>query len=303
MTSRTTRRRRARRGFTLIELLVVIAVVGVLIALLLPAVQAAREASRRMTCQNHLKQIGLAAQSIEAATKRLPPPKAGNGTYNELGSTFVLLLPYLEQIQLSKNYDATKSIFDPQNLPVTGTPLSIYLCPSMALPRDVPDRACGEQLAPGSYAISSRTEYAKHGSLDGAFMNPPATGPYELRPEDISDGLSNTLLVGEVNYGHESYLWENCEGREKESKWGDHTWAHGYWWHAWGHMSAKHPELYSSSLYAAPDSNRVFRSDHPGGVQFVLLDGSVHFLRDGTAPEIRRALVTRAGEESNHVFQ
>jgi prepilin-type N-terminal cleavage/methylation domain-containing protein len=298
------RQRSDRRGFTLIELLVVIAIVGVLIVLLLPAVQAAREASRRMACQNHLKQIGLATHSFEAATGHLPPPKVGNGTYNELGSTFVLLLPYLEQVQLFKGYDLAKSIFDPQNLPVTGTPVSIYLCPSMALPRDVPDRGCGEQLAPGSYAISSRTEYARHGSLDGAFINPPDSGLYSLQGKDVTDGLSNTLLVGEVNYGHHGYFWENCEGREGETKWGDHTWAHGYWWHAWGHMSGKYPELYNnSSFYGGGDSNRVFRSDHPGGVQFVLLDGSVHFLRDGTAPEIRRALVTRAGDEPSHAFQ
>ena len=129
-------------------------------------------------------------------------------------------------------------------------------------------------------------------------MNPPATGPYELRPEDISDGLSNTLLVGEVNYGHESYLWENCEGRENESKWGDHTWAHGYWWHAWGHISAKHSDLYNSRVYAAPDSNRVFRSDHPGGVQFAMVEGSVRFVADYIDAGVLNALATRDGGEA-----
>jgi len=295
---------RARRGFTLIELLVVIAIIGVLVALLLPAVQAAREAARRMACQNHLKQIGLAAQNFTAAKGHLPPPKAGNGTYNSLGSAFVLLLTYLEQVQLVADYDPAKSIFDPQNLPITAAPLPVYLCPSMALPRDVPDRGCGEQLAPGSYAISSRTEYTKHGALDGAFENPPATGPYSLGVQDITDGLSNTLLVGEVNYGHQDYLWDNCDARNGQTKWGDHTWAHGYWAYGWGHMSARYPALYNnSSYYGAADSNRVFRSDHPGGVQFVLLDGSVQFLTNESDPEIRRALVTRAGDEPNHHFQ
>jgi prepilin-type N-terminal cleavage/methylation domain-containing protein len=298
---RSCKRTVARAGFSLIELLVAIAIIGVLIALLLPAVQAAREASRRMSCQNHLKQIGLAVQNYESATGRLPPPKAGRGTYNDRGSTFVLLLPYIEQRQLFAGYDLEKPIVDPRNLPITEKPVDLYLCPSMALPREVPDRACGEQLAPGSYAISSRTDYALHGNLDGAFVNPPETGEYPLAARHITDGLSNTLLVGEVNYGHHGYYWENCEGREGEVKWGDHTWAHGYWFHSWGHMSTKYPELYNNSAnYMSPYSNRVFRSDHPGGVQFVMLDGSVQSIATETDPLVRKALVTRAGEEPSH---
>ncbi|MBA3480579.1 MAG: DUF1559 domain-containing protein [Pirellulales bacterium] len=287
-----------RSGFSLIELLVVIAIVGVLIALLLPAVQSARETSRRMSCQNRLKQIGLAVQNFESAKAHLPPPKAGGGTYNDLGSTFVLLLPYIEQWQLFASYDLEKTTVDPHNLPITEKPVDLFLCPSMALPRDVPDRSCGEQLAPGSYAISSRTEYAKHGNLDGAFQNPPNDGNYSLAARHITDGLSNTLLVGEVNFGHHGYLWENCDSHNGQTKWGDHTWAHGYWALSWGHMSARYPELFNnSSYYGGADSNRVFRSDHSGGVQFVMLDGSVHFLTTETDPAIRRALVTRAGDE------
>jgi prepilin-type N-terminal cleavage/methylation domain-containing protein len=292
-----------RSAFSLIELLVAIAIIGVLIALLLPAIQSAREASRRMSCQNHLKQIGLAVQNFESAKGHLPPPKAGSDTYDDLGGMFVLLLPYIEQRQLFAQYDLSKSIVDPHNLPITEKPVDLYLCPSMALPRDVPDRSCGEQLAPGSYAISSRTEYAKRNSLDGAFANPSANGAYSLAARHITDGLSNTLLVGEINYGHHGYTWENCDSQNGQTKWGDHTWAHGYWAHGWGHMSAKYPGLYNNTAYyGGADSNRVFRSDHPGGVQFALLDGSVHFLRDGTDPEIRRALVTRAGEEVDHQF-
>jgi prepilin-type N-terminal cleavage/methylation domain-containing protein len=90
------------QGFTLVELLVVIAIIGVLIALLLPAVQAARECARRMSCQNNLKQIGLATQNYTAAMKHLPPPKLGGPTTSsngetQFGSTFVILLPYLEE--------------------------------------------------------------------------------------------------------------------------------------------------------------------------------------------------------------
>jgi prepilin-type processing-associated H-X9-DG protein len=158
-------------------------------------------------------------------------------------------------------------------------------------------------LAPGSYAISSRTDYKQQDQLDGAFANPSDSGEYSLATRHITDGLSTTLLVGEVNYGYHSYYWENCDGRESDVKWGDHTWAHGYWAHSWGHMSSKYPELYNNvASYTAPFSNRVFRSDHPGGVQFVMLDGSVHMIATDTDPLIRKALVTRAGDEPSHTF-
>ena len=98
-------------------------------------------------------------------------------------------------------------------------------------------------------------------------------------------------------------LWTNCPELNGTSKWGDQTWAHGYWALAWGHMAAKFPAVYNNSTeYAPPHSNRAFRSDHPGGVQFVLVDGSVQFISDDSSPDVRRALVTRAGDEIDHDF-
>jgi len=287
------------RGFTLVELLVVIAIIGILVALMLPAIQAARESARRMGCQNNLKQIGLAAENYSHTNRHLPPPMVGDEQFKKLGSTFVLLLPYLEEGNRFSQYDLTKEVYDPVNLPITSKPVDIYLCPSMNLPRAVPEGDC-EKLGPGSYIISSRTEYLKFQSLDGAFANPKAGSRYSLSIQHIPDGMSKTLLIGETNYGHQKMLWTKCSSVNGQIMWGDQTWADGYWALAWGHMSGKYPALYDNSHdYTPPDSDRTFRSDHPGGVQFVLLDGSVHFLSDSSDPNVRRALVTRAGGESD----
>jgi prepilin-type N-terminal cleavage/methylation domain-containing protein/prepilin-type processing-associated H-X9-DG protein len=294
-----------RRGFTLVELLVVIAIIGVLIALLLPAVQAAREAARRMSCQNKLKQIGLATQNYTAAQKHLPPPKHGDTNYNQRGSTFVLLLPYLEQASRFAAYDLTKDVTDPVNLPITSQPIDVYTCPSMAMMRQAPEAGCGEKLGASSYLISSRTEYLNYGALDGAFENPPSDGQYRLSTQHITDGTSNTLLVGETNYSHQGWTWAATECAELAGtvKYGDQTWAEGYWNLSWGHMAANFPQAYNNSVeFQKPISARVFRSDHPGGVQFVFLDGSVRLVGDGSDAEVRRALVTRAGDETNHQF-
>ncbi|MCA9257641.1 MAG: DUF1559 domain-containing protein [Planctomycetales bacterium] len=292
-------REESRRGFTLVEVLVVIAIIGVLVALLLPAIQAAREAARRCQCRIRLKQVGLATLNYHSAQNHLPPPSVGSSTYDDYGSTFVVLLPYLEEAALFANYHPDKPVADPVNLPITSRPVTVYTCPSMALPRDVPEVGCGEAMAPGSYAISSRTEYKNRTQPDGAFDSPHGNA-YSLALKHILDGSSHTLLVGEINYGHRQFLWSGCGDADGTPRWGDQTWANGYWYY-WGHMAARYPRLYNNSHdFVAPNSVRAFRSDHPGGVQFVLLDGSVQWVGDDVAPEIRRALVTRDGGETDH---
>jgi prepilin-type processing-associated H-X9-DG protein len=166
--------------------------------------------------------------------------------------------------------------------------------------RQVPESTC-EQLGPSSYMISSRTEYHSYGALDGAFDNPPPDGNYQLASRHITDGTSNTLLIGETNYSQEGLKWTKCPGLNGSTKWGDQTWAEGYWNLAWGHMAKGADEAFNNSVkYVHPISDRTFRSDHPGGVQFVFLDGSVRMMMNETAPDIRHALVTRAGDETDH---
>jgi prepilin-type N-terminal cleavage/methylation domain-containing protein/prepilin-type processing-associated H-X9-DG protein len=308
-----------RVGFTLVELLVVIAIIGILVALLLPAVQAARECSRRMSCTNNLKQVGLAVQNYHDSMHHLPPPNAvmpGMETkespfYQVTISALGLLLPYLEDSVRYAGFDLKKPVDDPQNLQLVSGPIDVYMCPSMRMPRAVPDTKCGEKLGPGSYLISTRTQYGKW-DLDGAFDAPTGTklpggkymvDPYTLSLKHITDGLSKTMVAGEINYGHQKFTWADCDGTNGQPRWGDFFWAHGYRTEGWGHMGANYPALYNNSTdYADPDGRRVFRSDHPGGVQFVFLDGSVHFLSNDSLPEVRRALVTRAGGETDYAF-
>ena len=308
--------RRTQCAFTLIELLVVIAIIGILVALLLPAIQAARESARRMTCQNNLKQIGLAVHNYQLTQKHLPPPQIPappeDSMFAEWGSTFVLLLPYLEEGDRYASYDTTKTVTHKTNRPTSSTMIPTYLCPTMQLPREVPTTDCGEELGPGSYIISTRTDYANFNITDpevmnGAFTLPKPGEPYTLSLQHFLDGTAKTLLVGEIDYGLTDWQWAGCAPRAGQTKWGEQTWADGYWTRGWGHLDWITYEQLGVSTYNADrrlqNNQRVFRSDHPGGVQFVFVDGSVHFIQESIQYPVLRALVTRAGAEADHTFE
>ncbi|QDT70280.1 Type II secretion system protein G precursor [Planctomycetes bacterium MalM25] len=286
------------RGFTLVELLVVIAIIGILVALLLPAVQAARETARRCLCRSNLRQVGLATLMYHDVNRTLPPPKAGEvGATTDHGSALVLLLPYLEEGSLYATYDIEKKISDPVNRLVTTGTIPAYLCPSMR-PPTVAASGGGQPYGYGSYLISTREQYQPVINT-GAFDNVSADKPYRLSLAEVTDGTSQTLLAGEINYPFgEAELLPSADNPPLPGQGGAFAWAQGYWILAWGHMSGEAPQLFNNNdKHAAPLSLRTFRSDHPGGVNFVKLDGSVLFLTDDSDTELRRALVTRAGDE------
>ena len=135
--------RRSGRGFTLVELLVVIAIIGLLMALLLPAIQAAREAARRSQCLNNLKQIGLGVLNFRAGKRcfpqtyqplRVPDLAAPKGTETYGPSAWTLILPYVEQTSVYRRIDCTKAALSPSNMPPANpaysTPMNVFLCPS-----------------------------------------------------------------------------------------------------------------------------------------------------------------------------
>lgn len=282
--------RHSIRGFTLVELLVVIAIIGILMGLLLPAVQMAREAARRTSCSNRIRQIGLASLNYESAKQHLPPPKIGSGDFNTLGSTFVLLLPYMEQGNRFDRFDITASISAPGNRELTSQSLDIYTCPSMQLHDDSPD------FGEGSYLISYASRYRPAvvgASADGAFAEAPETPGerYRLRLSAFRDGTSNTFFYGETD---NSVLWTGSN--ENAGQWGRYRWAQGYWFNSQSHVEGTF-NLQGPMEETQFREYRTFRSDHPSSVLFCMVDGSVRTIADDIRPEILRAAVTRNGKE------
>lgn len=295
----------SRTAFTLVELLVVIAIIGILIALLLPAVQQAREAARRMSCSNQVKQIGLATHNFHdtygefpyASRDRLPGDDG-----NTYATGWIQILPFLEQDAVARRWDPEEprnSTTDTDGDGWTNATLQqeiipSYLCPSMVMPNG--DLA--ENRAPSSYQFCSGSvdisliHYAVYYGLDepgydGAII-PIKTngtpGPNHRDPtsfRDIVDGTSNTFLVGETDFMPEGV---------PSTSYGA-VWAYGYLY-GWGstyHPLNKHD--HTSTAYGG------FRSQHPGGAMFSLADGSVRFVAETIDTDVYNAIGTRAGGE------
>jgi len=271
-------RQRRRLGFTLVELLVVIAIIGILIAILLPAVQAAREAARRMQCTNNLKQIGLAFHNYHDTFRCFPPAYVDvspNSNDEEWGWA-VFLLPYVEQKPLYeqmrvKEIPLYKMAADVNLRDLMQTPLDVYICPSDKIRKLVlttaqdPDQGRNDFLHsnpsfPPGYqpAASSYAGSKGHQNVldDGRGAVP---GRSTISFAYVSDGTSHTFLASERNLYHRSGSWVGV--RQSNT---------GHW-------------VLCMTSFRMNHSNHVvwsFSSYHPDGANFVFCDGSVKFISD-----------------------
>jgi prepilin-type N-terminal cleavage/methylation domain-containing protein len=292
-----------RRAFTLVELLVVIAIIGVLVALLLPAVQAAREAARRMKCQSNMKQLGIGLHNYHDIHSRVPPAGIHNQGSQSAGSSCwgpswaVMLLPMIEQGTLHSQYNFSLiRTRDTPNDRVVAVKVPAYVCPSD--PANPPPWVNSVPHARGNYACNagpasafSVTEFPR--GIRGAF-SPPFYWGTAFR--EVTDGLSSTIFVGEIIAGRE-------EG-DVRGAWASPL---GVFFSGTSGSSAtppSQPVLINGNALddsrrdrpakcSAPNNDRnlrciadgdrpthALRSRHPGGVQAALGDGSVRFVND-----------------------
>ncbi|MFZ5831736.1 MAG: DUF1559 domain-containing protein [Planctomycetota bacterium] len=320
-----------RRGFTLIELLVVISIIGVLVGLMLPAVQAARESARRLQCANHLKQMALAVHNYHDANRCFPPGGITRGESEAYVKTSVNwaieILPYLDLQSLYQQYDQTVSNQDPGlnngNQIVRESPVATYVCPSepnggvLEIPGtgpggDVNRGGAGLMYRTGSYkcvagAVSSKVPLREQGWWDMYFTDWPLpernrrgvmhmVGVLDWECEklsDVADGASHTLMIGEKS---------TVTGRKWTS-----FWAYPYIYYTMGH-SVEHPLSISNDMdecfemaakmgvWSAPCA-RSWGSFHPDVIQFAVVDGSVRTISKFVDLTVLCAVSTIEGEE------
>lgn len=278
-----------RQAFTLVELLVVIAIIGVLVALLLPAVQSAREAARRMQCANNVRQISLAVHNYHDSHKYLPP--ASTNASLSGSSAFAAILPYIEQANLYSQYDFSKGNSEAVNLQAVSQRIKAYICPSCFFARKVPISGCdANDRAPGTYGFSTSTS-DPYSLSDGAIVN--ANTPL-TRFASISDGTSNTFLVGEAHWGFRDYAFTSgpCTGQVRGG--------FSYWSSPYPLATAFTTKGPFNAQSMNGDSMRLatFRSSHPSGVNMTNVDGSTRFVTDSIDHAILDAAATREGGES-----
>jgi prepilin-type N-terminal cleavage/methylation domain-containing protein len=283
-----------RTAFTLVELLVVIAIIATLVGLLLPAIQTAREAGRTSACKNNLKQFGVAMHNYEASHKQLPPGyrfvsgPEGNGLGFSWGA---LLLPFMEETAVYKQFRFDLPLYDPANLIPREKHLPVFLCPTDPISPngfvEMGDERYAMACYVGNFGPPDLDE--TQDKRDGVFSRNSQT-----RLKDITDGLSKTFMLGERQNGPFRHVGVHGHHFEYETAWAgairevddpsdDH-----------GHMvlfQSGHPPNDANS------DDRDVSSAHQGFAQFLMCDGSVRAVSESIDANTYLAFSTRAGGE------
>lgn len=301
------KRTRLRQAFTLVELLVVIAIIGILIGMLLPAVQQVREASRRISCANKVRQLGLAVLNYESAHMKFPAGYSFNsqsnaGNWLKAWGWGARVLPFLEQDNLSNILRVNSmefndvlpgssfSSWDPALVSAMQTNLEVFRCPSDIGPEINTTTAFVAGSVPDTHKPGTSNYVGVYAYQYSNWPNSHVNVP--RRPEgcfgaqvgqtlaSISDGSSNTFLIGERSYVHHAGYWVGVGNVNSEAQWSS-------------------PKVIGRIFLFKPNPPLIgrfysaFSSEHPGGLNFAFADGSVHFipqdidfnnglLRDGT---------------------
>jgi prepilin-type N-terminal cleavage/methylation domain-containing protein len=334
--SRDAMNRTAPKGFTLVELLVVIAIIGVLVALLLPAIQAAREAARRTQCQNQMRQIGIALQNHHDVKKQLPA--GGFWDHKNYPDTPAIhsgwgwlpkTLPYIEQSQLYAQVDfklAPADKNDSNNRALIQTDVPGLLCPSNSFRGETTDN---EGYYPTKSPIQPQVAEADYAASNGDYRNLGGTG----------DGLDHTAdndADGKPDWPSEGNVWVTSYGPKYPSRgvinrygWaakfkeipdglsntfavgeciGAWCMAQNVWTQSWS--TTARPINHRNEYYSASSQNWptvdnpqwsdsiVFRSLHPGGAHFIMCDASVHFVSENIDHVSYKAMASREGGET-----
>lgn len=292
------------RGFTLVELLVVIAIIGILIALLLPAVQAAREAARRMHCANNLKQLGLAVLLYSDANNVLPPgARSGLNHSGSMHSMFVYAMPFMEEAAAYGQMNLSLPMTAPANVQVASAVGPALMCPSFSGVKEdsliingfvtTYSGIMGSNLQTHGFTRLDNDNHCGSYFDDGLFF--PGS---KIKIRDITDGTSSTLGIGERSYNLR--VWTRgagyfgsvndpskiCIASVKNVKWP---------------INSDEQEICYSPCNNGQTcrfNDLFFGSYHPGGAQFTFADGSVHFLEESIDMTIYKALATRNGGET-----
>jgi prepilin-type N-terminal cleavage/methylation domain-containing protein len=308
---------RAARGFTLVELLVVIAIIGLLMAIVLPAVQQAREAARRTNCRSNLRNLGLALHSYHDTYGSFP---FGFNSHETLWSA--MILPQIEQQSLYETLVFQESgpgqwDADSANEKAACTIIPILRCPSMAAPDHLDDNPSGSVME-GRVPVSYRACSGSNGWSDAAATIPPSAplgavaldslqlngvffGDSQMRLADVIDGASSTILVGEsytdplfIKDGQAMDYWQL--GAPETGTWypggsGGTEFSEG--------IGSVGPRMNSRLDLSVPGAvmEVSFGSYHPGGAMFCLGDVSVRFIAESVNLDVYRALGSRAGRE------
>jgi prepilin-type N-terminal cleavage/methylation domain-containing protein/prepilin-type processing-associated H-X9-DG protein len=308
-----------RNAFTLIELLVVIAIIGIMVALLLPAIQAAREAARRTSCQNNLKQLGLAFHNFENVRGELPLAYTDPAIVQNNWMPFIL--PYVEGNQLITGYDLNVSWWRDPNRPIVAKQLPIVQCPSTPIRNRIQDKpettppnktgACSDYFTPAgvhpdiNLSLDASEQINTAMDLRGVICWFSAANPVNMLAA-VEDGTSSSIMVGECA-GRED-VWRRGEMFKNNFNSTPKVRARGGAWattdnayeigqrKAWDAAFGPIP-----GVVAINNSNEwghCFYSFHPGGANFLYADGSVRYLSETMPLKLLAHQVTRHGHEA-----